>query len=203
MFEILPLLFSFRRCPYAIRARMALHFAGLQVTIEEVDLKHKPSKMLAVSPKATVPVLILPNGTVLDESLDIMKWALSQNDPEQHLPNRSLIESSRKLIDQNDRDFKPKLDLYKYSDRNPQKTSEEYRKQGETFLRVLEDQLKQHRFLLGAKPSLADIAIFPFVRQFAHVDKDWFYQSSYLRVIDWLQGYLQSEDFKIVMKKSL
>ena len=195
-----PVLYSFRRCPFAIRARMALYYAGITVEIREVVLKDKPQQMLAASPKGTVPVMVLPEGTVLEESLDIMLWALQQNDPDNWLPV-PLEEEVRKLIDCNDFEFKANLDKYKYADRHPEHPPEEYRQRCEKFLLELEQRLTRNKYLLRESISLVDVAIFPFIRQFAMVDWNWFQVSPYLRTLDWLEVFLENVLFKSVMQK--
>jgi glutathione S-transferase len=194
---MLPILYSYRRCPYAMRARMALKLAEIEVEIREVSLRAKPAHMLQVSPKGTVPVLVLPDGKVLDESLDIMYWALQQHDLEGWLDA-----AAGALIAENDNSFKRALDCYKYPEEHPEKTSQEYRQQGEVFLQKLEHLLSQSPYLLKATPSLADIAIFPFVRQFAAVDSAWFESSSYQELCAWLNDWVNSELFKNVMTKN-
>ena len=199
---MLPILYSFRRCPYAMRARLALSYA-LEVNaleLREVILKNKPQALLDISPKATVPVLQLVDGTVIDESLDIMKWALSLNDPDDWLNTDNESEISE-LITQNDGEFKWALDHYKYSDRH-EESEEYYRAQGETFLHNLNERLKNNAFLMGENISFADLAIFPFIRQFAHVDKNWFFASEYKALINWTNYRLESELFKNIMKKN-
>jgi len=184
-----------------MRARLALQAAGVQVELREVVLKNKPADLVQVSPKATVPVLVLPDGRVIDESRDIMLWALQQNDPQAWLgESAELLEQANALIDRNDGEFKANLDGYKYADRHP-KSAEFYHQQGEVFLQQLEDRLQQHCYLLGDRLSLADIAIFPFIRQFAHVDKNWFEQTTYKALQQWLAGFLVSDYFKKVMVK--
>lgn len=192
----LPILYSFRRCPYAMRARMALKYSGISVEIREVKLNNKPQEMLNYSPKATVPVLILPNGEVIDESLDIMLWAISQHDP-----NNWQLEGFKQLIDENDSVFKQHLDKYKYSVRYPEHSPEYYRQQGEIFLQQLEQNLEQHKYLLCDQITIADVAIFPFIRQYAHVDKQWFDQTPYRQLQTWFDEFLQSDLFNAVMKK--
>ncbi|AFY74879.1 glutathione S-transferase [Synechococcus sp. PCC 7502] len=198
----LPILYSFIRCPYAIRARMALKYAGVAYALIEVSLKNKPAEMLAISPKGTTPVLQLPDGRVLEESLDIMHWALTQNDPEgwQRFPS-DLLELGQNLIRINDHEFKQNLDRYKYYVRftEPQIV---YRQQAETFLQTLEQLLQNHNFLLGDRTSLADIAIFPFIRQLAHVDLAWFEHSAYQALVRWLNFYKSSQLFLRVIEKS-
>ena len=194
----LPILYSFRRCPYAIRARLAIIYAGIPVEIREVQLKQKPAQMLAISAKGTVPVLQLPDGEVIDESLDIMHWALAQHDPEHWL---DAGEDSEKLIQWNDGDFKYYLDRYKYADRYPEFPKNYYRSQAEVFLAELESKLSQHPYLGGSHFSLLDAAIFPFMRQFAAVDRLWFHSSDYRHLNNWLNGLLVSDLFVSVMVK--
>lgn len=191
-------LYSFRRCPYAMRARMALSYSGVPVEIVEVSLKAKPAEMLAISPKGTVPVLDA-GGQVIDESLEIMRWALAQNDPDDWL----LGGDSRvaELIETNDQVFKVHLNRYKYAERYPEQPMEVYRAEGALFLQRLDVLLEGREYLLANHPSLADIALLPFVRQFAHVDRDWFAQTPYLRLQAWLQWFLESELFTGIMKK--
>ncbi|MFJ2486384.1 glutathione S-transferase [Pseudomonas sp. NPDC087639] len=191
-------LYSFRRCPYAMRARMALRYSGVPVDIVEVSLKAKPAEMLAISPKGTVPVLDA-DGRVIDESLEIMRWALAQNDPQDWL-----LEGDARiadLIEANDQVFKVHLNRYKYAERYPEQPMEVYRTQGSLFLQKLDELLTDRDYLLADRPCLADIALLPFVRQFAHVDRDWFAQTPYVRLQAWLQHFLQSELFTAVMKK--
>lgn len=195
---IIPTLYTFRRCPYAIRARLAIAVSGVVVAHHEVDLRDKPAAMLAISPKATVPVLQLTDGTVIDESLDIMRWALRQNDPEHWLPSNDMHSA---LIEQNDTSFKRDLDRYKYPNRFPETPVENYRTACEEFVNLLNARLTTSAFLVGDKFSFIDAAIAPFIRQFAHVDKDRFYQSPHLHVIKWLDAILASPLFNSVMKK--
>ncbi|HEX4551247.1 glutathione S-transferase [Pseudomonas sp.] len=191
-------LYSFRRCPYAMRARMALRYSGVAVEIVEVSLKAKPAEMLAISPKGTVPVLDA-DGRVIDESLEIMRWALAQNDPDNWL----LGGDSRiaELIETNDQMFKVHLNRYKYAERYPEQPMEVYRAEGAVFLQRLDELLTGRDYLLTEHPSLADIALLPFVRQFAHVDREWFAQTPYVRLQGWLQRFLESDLFTSIMKK--
>ncbi|VVO65702.1 MULTISPECIES: glutathione S-transferase [Pseudomonas] len=195
-------LYSFRRCPYAMRARMALRYSGVAVDIVEVSLKAKPAEMLALSGKGTVPVLNA-DGRVIDESLDIMRWALAQNDPQDWLLKNDPVaaEQIAPLIEQNDQVFKVHLNRYKYAERYPEQPMEVYRSEGEVFLRRLDQLLEGRDYLLADHPSLADVALMPFVRQFAHVDRDWFGQTPYLRLQAWLQRLLESDLFTSIMKK--
>lgn len=199
----LPILYSFRRCPYAMRARMAIKYSGRAVHLREVVLRDKPNALLQSSSKGTVPVIILPDGLVIDESKDIMLWALTQNDPEQWLPNKDDISylSLVQLLDTNDGSFKNNLDRYKYPNRYPEQQAEYYRHQGESFLARLEDQLSNHAFLLGNKVTMADISLFPFIRQFSNVDIEWFEQTPYPKLQAWLTYFLQGKLFQSVMEK--
>lgn len=196
----IPVLYSFRRCPYAMRARMAIAAAGLRVELREVVLRNKPEQMLQASPKGTVPVLITPDGEVVDESFDIMRWALEQNDPLAWLSRYPKAEMD-KLVEENDQHFKHWLDRYKYADRYPENPPVFYRQKGEQFLQRLEKKLEAHRFLCGDQPSLADNAIFPFIRQFSKVDADWFEAAPYPQLRRWLRGLIESKRFRAVMKK--
>ena len=199
---MLALLYSFRRCPYAIRARMALHASGVSFELIEVSLRDKPAEMLAASPKGSVPVLVLPDGVVIDESWDIMLWALHQHDPEGWLGVQdAYVLATQPLIHTNDTDFKAALDRYKYADRHPAQSREYYRAQGELFLRELETRLNETRCLLADTPAIADAALFPFIRQFAEVDKDWFAQSPYPLLRDWLDRIVDTPRFAEVMRK--
>jgi glutathione S-transferase len=195
-------LYSFRRCPYAMRARMALRYSGVAVDIVEVSLKAKPAEMLALSGKGTVPVLSA-DGRVIDESLDIMRWALVQNDPQDWLlkDDPDAAAQIAPLIEHNDQVFKVHLNRYKYAERYPEQPMEVYRGEGEVFLHSLEGLLEGRDYLLADHPSLADVALMPFVRQFAHVDRGWFAQTPYRRLQDWLQRFLESDLFTGVMRK--
>lgn len=167
----------------------------------EVHLRNKPQAMLDISAKGTVPVLLLPDGRVLDESRDIMRWALNESDP-QNWWNDQLAESVDRLIDENDDLFKGHLDHYKYWERFPQHSQSFYRNQCEIFLVQLEQQLANQSHLLADGITMADIAVFPFIRQFAMVDRQWFDQSPYPKLRSWLERFLASSLFLGVMKKS-
>ncbi len=193
-----PILYSFRRRPYAMRARFALLAVGIVVEHREIALQNKPKAMLQASAKGTVPVLVCADGQVIDESLDIMLWALQQHDPHHWLAEK---EPSLKLITENDQTFKLWLDQYKYADRFPEHPQNYYRQQGELFLQQLEAKLQTHSFLLSHQPQLADYAIFPFIRQFAFVDKHWFDSSPYPKLQLWLSFHLQSKLFLQAMQK--
>jgi glutathione S-transferase len=195
-------LYSFRRCPYAMRARMALRYSGVPVEIVEVSLKAKPAEMLAISPKGTVPVLDA-GGRVIDESLEIMRWALAQNDPDDWLlkddPGGQVIMDM--LIKTNDEVFKTSLNHYKYAERYPEEPMEVYRMRCSMIAHHLDLTLSEYDYLLADHPCLADIALLPFVRQFAHVDREWFAQTPYVRLQAWLQRFLESDLFTSIMKK--
>lgn len=195
-----PILYSFRRCPYAMRGRMGLYYAGIELELREIVLRDKPAHMLEISPKGTVPVLLLPDGTVIDESLDIMHWSLSQNDPDHWLTNENKEEIA-KLIQHNDHVFKHALDRYKYPNRYPDEDCSNMRDKGEETLKSLNKRLENTPYLCGDAPSLADIAIFPFIRQFANVDRNWFDARPYTALQQWLQHRLNSELFQAIMKK--
>ncbi len=185
-----------------MRARLALRLSQQTVVLREILLKDKPAEMLSISAKGTVPVLQLGSGLVIDESIDIAYWALQQNDPEGYL---ALDNEQRKqtqcLVASCDGDFKHWLDRYKYADRYPEHPAEYYRQQAETFLFELEKRLQKHKFLLSNRAALADIAIFPFIRQFALVDKAWFDQIPHEKLRAWLAYYLESELFNSIMVK--
>jgi glutathione S-transferase len=193
-------LYSYRRCPYAMRARMALAYSGIAVEIREISLREKPASMLAISPKGTVPVL-QNDGLVLEQSYDIMKWALKQSDPDQWFSaeTESVIDE---WVEKNDGPFKKLLDQYKYPDRCPDISLEETLSQATTlFLGPINQQLKKSSYLLGPKISLADIAIFPFVRQFSMVNPEWIDQSGLNYLKQWLNEHLESPLFLSVMQK--
>lgn len=191
-----PILYTFRRCPYAIRARMALAYAGILTDQREVDLKNKPPELVIASPKATVPVLILDDGRIIDESIDIMRWALEQSDPDGwQKPDCG------ELIYLNDTSFKLILDNYKYPERSENKDPIYYRDQAKIYLNHLNSLLKQNQYLIADEISLADVALFPFIRQFYSIDKEWFKQSGYKKLNSWLNAFLNSELFLQVMKK--
>ncbi len=181
---------------------MAIAYAGVNVELREISLRNKPEALLAASPKGTVPVLLLPGQSVMDESLDVMLWSVRQQDPDGWVgPDGSIGAEARELIDMNDSQFKVFLDRYKYSVRFPEHPLEYYRAGAEQFLGFLESRLFGSPFLMGNRISLADVAIFPFVRQFSKVDLSWFQSSSYTALNAWLGKFEQGELFKSVMKK--
>lgn len=194
----LPILWSFRRCPYAMRARLALHASGTAVEHREILLRNKPAEMLTHSPKGTVPVLVLEDGRVIEESRDVMMWALGQADPESWLaPGEAMFE----WIDENDGPFKHHLDRFKYSVRYEDADPELHRREGAKFLARLDARLRQSPQLFGERMSLADAAIFPFVRQFANADRDWFDAQDYPALSAWLEAHLTSQRFTEIMTK--
>ncbi|MEE4279322.1 MAG: glutathione S-transferase [Halieaceae bacterium] len=193
-----PVLYSFRRCPYAIRARMALAYADIPVELREVLLRDKPPEMLRCSPKGTVPVLVLPDGRVIDESLEVMRWALAQNDPERWM---ATADATALLVERNDGEFKAFLDRYKYADRYPEHSAHWYRDQNAGQLATLEQRLREQGWISGARSGFTDIALFPFIRQFAMVDRSWFDAAPYPALQRWLQYWLDSGLFARVMFK--
>jgi glutathione S-transferase len=190
-----PILYSFRRCPYAMRARMALLVSGVPFEPREVVLRDKPAAMIAASAKATVPVLVLDSGEVIDESIDIMRWALRQNDPEDWLAGDDVA-----LIERFDDRFKHHLDRYKYPDRH-QADPVEHRTAGLALLGELEQRLATRANLCRETRALADIAIMPFVRQFAAVDRAWFTAQPVPRVQGWLARHVASPLFDRAMQR--
>lgn len=202
-------LFSYRRCPYAMRARMALAAANISTDIIEISLRDKPEELIRRSPKATVPILITEDDIVIEQSLDIMLWALHQNDPFGWLSADK--QEAECLIAQNDGPFKRALDRYKYPERYPENPMFVYREQGAEILSSLEARMaKNHTdssftgtYLLGAQSSIADVAIFPFIRQFAAVDANWFANAPFPLLRTWLDAWLQSKLFVYIMQKDL
>ena len=192
----LPILYSFRRCPYAMRARMAIAVSGVRVELREVVLREKPLELVEASAKATVPVLVLSDGVVIDESLDIMRWALGHNDPENWLAS-----DETELIQQNDGPFKSALDRYKYPHRYGLKDDASHRDVGLAFLLQLEGKLEKQSFLTAEMRSLTDIAIFPFIRQFAATDQAWFDAQPLPALHGWLGQLLTSDLFTSIMHR--
>lgn len=201
----LPVLYSFRRCPYAMRARLALHASGVLHEHREVVLKNKPAHMLALSPKGTVPVLWLPDaaaGQVLEQSLDIMLWALRQHDPWGWLPlSEADMAEALALIAHNDGPFKHHLDRYKYPKRSGLDSGDADRDLAAEWLRSRNTQLQARPFLAGDHFGLADAAIAPFVRQYAHTDPDWFSAQPWPALGRWLAAFEASPAFAAIMHK--
>jgi len=190
------ILYSFRRCPYAMRARMALAVSGAEYEHREVVLRDKPPQMLQASPKGTVPVFVTADSEVLEESTDIMRWALARSDPEGWLDR-----DDPALVAANDGPFKHHLDRYKYSTRYDDVDPEEHGSAAVKYLRVLDGRLSDTPYLCGARRGFADIAIFPFVRQFANADRDWFDAQGLTNVRRWLKGLVGSDLFTRIMAK--
>lgn len=202
--QALPVLYSFRRCPYAMRARMAIAASGLRCELREVVLRDKPAELLAASPKGTVPVLVDAQGAVIDQSLDIMLWALRGHDPDGWLrPSQGTLEDMLALVAECDGAFKRHLDGYKYPDRQPEveRDAARHRAEGAAFLQALDARLQSSRCLFGDNPALADIAIAPFVRQFAQVDPGWFDAQPWPHLHAWLSARLNAPVFARVMEK--
>lgn len=198
----LPVLYSFRRCPYAMRARLALLASGIPVELREVMLRDKAPEFLAVSPSATVPCLVTTSGDVVDESYDIMQWALSRNDPEGWLePDDGDIDDAIALIEDIDGPFKLHLDRYKYDTRYIDVSKKTERSAAAAYLMPLDERLAAGKWLLGARPSLADYSILPFVRQFANTDRDWFEAEDWPHLIGWLKAFETSQRFAEIMAK--
>jgi glutathione S-transferase len=203
-----PYLYSLQHCPYAIRARLGLLLAEQSVMVRAVDLRDKPAELLAISEKGTVPILvlqdenILPN-VVIDESLDIMLWALTNNDPKNllYLDNPDALPSMLNFISRSDTEFIPALDKYKQASRYHDPSLSAYRQGCQKFIAELEQMLTLHDYFMGARPSLADYALLPFIRQFAKVERKWYLQSPYPRVREWLNNQLQQPLFTKAMAK--
>ena len=197
-----PILYSFRRCPYAMRARFALFISNTKCELREVSLKTKPEQLLQISKKGTVPVLQLAPTKIIDESLDIMVWALKNNDPGNWLPKDTItMEDTLSLININDSEFKHNLDRYKYGARFNVEDTAIHRDICETFIKDLNNRLHKHTYLMGNAASLADYAIVPFIRQFANTDGEWFYNTPYPLAQKWLDKLLASDLFLSIMAK--
>ncbi|KXO09478.1 Glutathione S-transferase domain protein [Moritella sp. JT01] len=199
----LPILYSLQNCPYAMRARLGLLLAQQPVMLRAVVMKNKPTEMLAVSPKATVPVLVLDDGTVIDESLDIMIWALHQSDPLNllHSEDPEAYSAMLALINIHDTVFTSALSKYKYAVRYHEDNEAELRNQCADYVTMLELRLSQHAYLMGENASLADYAILPLIRQFARVDRQWYLQAPLPHLRNWLNQHLQDQRFAKAMAK--
>jgi glutathione S-transferase len=205
MVNALPVLYSFRRCPYAMRARLALHASGIAIEHREVVLKNKPAHLLALSPKGTVPVLWLPgaaDGGVLEQSLDIMLWALRQHDPMGWLPPSDAgMADALALIAHNDGPFKQQLDRYKYPNRSGLESGVADRDEAAVWLHTLDARLRAQPELAGKHFGMADAAVAPFVRQFAHTDPTWFAAQPWPALASWLTQFEASNLFQAIMHK--
>jgi glutathione S-transferase len=201
--RVRPVLYSFRRCPYAMRARLALGISGMHVELREVVLRNKPAHMVELSPKATVPVLWLPDGRVIDESLDIMLWSLAVSDPADWLPPEDQRPQALALVARNDGEFKHHLDRYKYPHRYENAVAEQHRQAAGGVLSDLDAMLAKDSYLSGSRWGLVDAAILPFIRQFANTDKAWFETAPYPRLRSWLEQGLLLDVFVSMMKKYL
>lgn len=198
----LPILYSFRRCPYAIRARLAIAASGQTCELREIFLRDKAPEFLSASPKGTVPVLVDNDGEVYEESLDIMAWALETSDPGNWLvPETGTIEKMMALIEHADGDFKTSLDRYKYASHYESADPEIERGKAGVFLQGLDASIAAGGYLFGSRPCLADIAIAPFVRQFANVDPAWFEIQAWPHLISWLREFAESDQFAEIMQK--
>jgi glutathione S-transferase len=195
-----PLLFSYRRCPYAMRARMALLSCGVDFDIFEISLKNKPQQMIEISPKGTVPVFVYKD-LVLDESIDIMNWATEQqkNNSLKINPNDWAIIKS--MIKINDGKFKNKLDLYKYTSNKEIALKTKYRKECEIYIKNIDERLEKQEYLLSHKFGSLEMAIFPFVRQLFNVDQKWFEEDSYINLKKWIERISVSDLFTQIMRK--
>ncbi len=198
-----PVLYSFRRCPFAMRARLALLAAGQVCELREVSLRDKPEALLRASPKATVPVLLTRAGRVIDESLDIMLWALQRHDPQGLLqPQEGNLSEMLMLVQQNDTFFKARLDRYKYPGRFGLHAGTGDRDVAARWLRAIDERLRERPWLYGDRPALADLALAPFVRQFARVDEAWFTAQDWPALQAWLARIVQGPAFAQVMHKA-
>ena len=195
-----PLLFSYRRCPYAMRARMVLLSCSIDFDIFEISLKDKPKQMIEISPKGTVPVFVYKD-LVLDESIDIMNWATEQKNNTSIKINPNNLAIIKTLIKINDGEFKNKLDLYKYTSNKEASLKIRYRKECEVYIININERLETHKYLLSNKFGYLDMAIFPFIRQFFNVDLKWFEEASYNNLNNWVERISISDLFIQVMKK--
>lgn len=199
----LPILYSLRNCPYAMRARLAIYKSKKSVLLRDLVLSNKPAEMLQASPKGTVPVVVLDNGGVIEESLDVMLWALKRSDPDDLLRSdiADILSEMLNIINEFDVEFKARLEAYKCAKRYQEDNVTECRVACEHYLQQLEERLSEHDFLISNQESLLDIALMPFIRQFARVERQWYLQSPYPNVRRWLNSYLQSALFTKVMAK--
>ena len=197
-----PILYTFRRCPYAMRARFAIRSSKIIVEVREIKLQEKPCEFLKSSPKGTVPVLVTNSGEVLEESFDIINWALNKNDPDKWLAKGKLENQEiKKILDDLENKFKPNLDKYKYPSRFPDIDPYLYRDKNLYFLKKLNSYLENNKSLNCEYLTLLDYAIFPFIRQFRNVDQEWFNKLNFCFLNNWINQIIDSEDFSSIMKK--
>lgn len=194
-----PILYSFRRCPYAMRARMALKLANLKCELREVELKNKPEEMLQISPKGTVPILVL-NDVILDESNDIIQWAISNNPTILMSLNDEQAQQTSKLVDLFDTEFKYHLDRYKYHQRYGSDAID-HREKCDDILYLLDKKISKDNWIFSDEISLLDISILPFIRQFKIADESYFYSQNYQKVINLLKRFENSDLFESIMNK--
>ena len=198
-----PVLYSLRQCPYAMRARIGLLLANQSVVLRDIVMTNIPTEMLTASPKGTVPVLVLSDSSVIEESLNIMLWALKQNDPDNLLyrHERDALDNMLTLIQRCDNEFVDALKKYKAASRYHDSNIQTYRQQCEIFINDLEESLTKHHFIMGDSASLVDYAILPFIRQFSNVDKKWYKQAPYPKLQQWLENHYQNPIFAKAMTK--
>ncbi|MDD1793301.1 glutathione S-transferase [Enterovibrio sp. ZSDZ42] len=196
-----PILYSLRQCPYAMRSRLAILHAGQAVILRDIDMNNKPDDMLAISPKGTVPVLDLGDGTVIDESLDVMIWALTQSDPNNLLYSHDSeqLPAMRELIQRHDVEFVGALQRYRAASRYHDNNKTECRDKCCEWLAPIEQKLSEHAYIMGEQPSLVDYAMLPFIRQFSRVDKRWYAQAPFPRLRAWLINHYNDPTFSKVM----
>ena len=192
-----PILYSFRRCPYAMRARFVLRKAKIKIELREILLKKKPKEFLELSKDGTVPILLIPDKTVIQESLEIIFWAIKLKKNEQE----SIDQKSLDLIKKIDTCFKKNLDNYKYPNKFDIKNTKKYRNKNLKYLHILNEKLKEKKFLQSDELSFLDYSIFPFIRQFRNVDPNWFDGLKFNYLINWFSFIVESKEFNDIMKK--
>ena len=199
---IYPIFYSFLGCPFCLRAHMALKYAEQKIILRKVELSNLPAEALAVSAHATVPSLVINEHEYLDESWDIVKWAVQQHDPENWLGNENeYLQDAEMLVETNDYSFREDLKKYKNPDDYPEYPVEYYQLRGAEFLEELDEMLGENQFLLASHITIADIAVFPLVREFAMVDKAWFDKTPYSKVQSWLTHIIETDWFQDAMQK--
>ena len=197
-----PILYSFRRCPYAMRARLAIKASGIIVEIREVELKNKPKEFLGISPKATVPIVCISSKQIIEESLDIMEWALKINDPLKLLKYEKLNRIEiHNILNKLENEFKQNLDRYKYSSRFDLPNPKLYRDKNLQTLNEFNNLLQNNKGICSSHLSLLDYAVFPFIRQFRNVNSVWFDSLELKFLQTWLYELIDSDEFSSIMKK--